>query len=62
LGKNSNGALVKLAEDAGFDLLLTTDKNLRYQQNLLTGKSLLLLLDNHRGGLFGGALTPLSAQ
>jgi hypothetical protein len=30
----SNGALLKLAEDAGFDLLLTTDKNLRYQQNL----------------------------
>jgi len=30
----SNGALLKLAEDAGFHLLLTTDKNLRYQQNL----------------------------
>jgi hypothetical protein len=30
----SNGALLKLAEDAGFDLLLTTDKNIRYQQNL----------------------------
>jgi hypothetical protein len=30
----SNGALLKLAEDAGFDVLLTTDKNVRYQQNL----------------------------
>jgi hypothetical protein len=30
----SNGALLKLAEEAGFDLLLTTDKNVRYQQNL----------------------------
>ncbi len=30
----SNGELLKLAEDAGVDLLLTTDKNLRYQQNL----------------------------
>ncbi len=30
----SNGALLKLAEDAGFNLLLTTDKNVRYQQNL----------------------------
>ena len=30
----SNGALLKLAEDASFNLLLTTDKNLRHQQNL----------------------------
>ncbi len=30
----SNGALLKMAEEAGFDLLLTTDKNIRYQQNL----------------------------
>ena len=26
----SNGELLKLAEGAGFDLLLTTDKNVRY--------------------------------
>lgn len=30
----SNGALLKAAEEAGFDLLFTTDSNLRYQQNL----------------------------
>lgn len=29
-----NGDLLKVAEVAGFDVLLTTDKNLRYQQNL----------------------------
>jgi len=29
----SNGALLKAAEEAGFDLLLTTDKNIQYQQN-----------------------------
>ena len=29
-----NGELLSVAEHAGFDLLLTTDKNLRYQQNL----------------------------
>ncbi len=29
-----NGDLLTAAEDAGFDLLLTTDKNMRYQQNL----------------------------
>ena len=30
----SNGDLLRLAEDTGFDVLLTTDKNVRYQQNL----------------------------
>jgi len=29
----ANGALLK-AEEAGFDLLLSTDKNIQYQQNL----------------------------
>ena len=29
-----NGDLLIAAEKAGFELLLTTDKNLRYQQNL----------------------------
>ncbi|HZI57827.1 MAG TPA: hypothetical protein VFF39_13680, partial [Verrucomicrobiae bacterium] len=27
----TNGELLKAAEEAGFDVLLTTDKNLRYQ-------------------------------
>ena len=29
-----NGELLAVAEQAGYDALLTTDKNLRYQQNL----------------------------
>jgi hypothetical protein len=29
-----NGALLDAAEAAGFDVLVTTDKNLSYQQNL----------------------------
>jgi alkanesulfonate monooxygenase SsuD/methylene tetrahydromethanopterin reductase-like flavin-dependent oxidoreductase (luciferase family) len=29
-----NGALLQAAEDAGFDVLVTADKNLRYQQPL----------------------------
>jgi hypothetical protein len=29
-----NGDLLAAAEAAGFDLVLTTDKNMRYQQNL----------------------------
>jgi hypothetical protein len=32
--KLRNGELLTVAEEAGFDLLLTTDKNMRYQQNL----------------------------
>ena len=30
----SNGALLNAAEAAGFELLLTTDRRIRYQQNL----------------------------
>ena len=40
----SNGALLKLAEDAGFNLLLTTDKSLRYQQNLADRKISIVVL------------------
>jgi hypothetical protein len=29
-----NGALLQRASDAGFDVLLTADQNLQYQQNL----------------------------
>ena len=29
-----NGDLLRQAEQAGYDLLLTSDKNIRYQQNL----------------------------
>jgi len=32
--KLRNGDLLTAAEEAGFDILLTTDKNMRYQQNL----------------------------
>ena len=31
-----NGALIAAAEDAGFEVFITTDKNLKYQQNLAT--------------------------
>jgi hypothetical protein len=42
----SNGELLNLAEGAGFDLLLTTDKNLRYQQNLADRKISIVVLGN----------------
>lgn len=36
----SNGDLIANAEDAGFDVFLTGDKKIRYQQNLAGGASL----------------------
>jgi hypothetical protein len=38
-----NGELISAAEDAGYDLLLTTDTNLKYQQNL-TGRQLAIVV------------------
>lgn len=40
----SNGDLLNAAEEAGFELLLTTDKNLRYQQNLADRKIAVVVL------------------
>jgi hypothetical protein len=39
----SNGELLKMAEAEGFDLLLTTDKRIRYQQNL-TGRKIAIVV------------------
>jgi hypothetical protein len=44
----TNGELLKAAEDAGFDLLLTTDKNIRYQQNLQHRKIAIVVLGRAR--------------
>ncbi len=42
----SNGELLKRAEAEGFDILLTTDKNLGYQQNLTGRKIEILVLED----------------
>jgi hypothetical protein len=44
--KLRNGDLLIAAEEAGFDLLLTTDKNIRYQQNLTGRKIAIVVLEN----------------
>jgi hypothetical protein len=46
-----NGDLLNAAEQAGFDLLLTTDKNMRYQQNLKGRKIALLVLGQQQWAL-----------
>jgi hypothetical protein len=39
----SNGELLARAEQAGYDVLITTDQNVRYQQNL-TGRNLAIII------------------
>jgi hypothetical protein len=44
----SHGDLMTVAEEAGFDLLLTADKNIRYQQNLVGRRIALVVLSTPR--------------
>jgi hypothetical protein len=39
-----NGELLQAAEDAGFEVMVTTDTNLKYQQNLATRKISVVVL------------------
>ena len=46
-----NGDLLNAAEEAGFEMLLTTDKNMRYQQNLAGRKIDVLVLGQQQWNL-----------
>jgi hypothetical protein len=46
-----NGALLAQAEASGFQVLVTTDKNIRYQQNLADRRIALVVLGNGRWSL-----------
>lgn len=43
-----NGDLLSAAEQAGFDVLVTTDRNMRYQQNLSKRKIAVLILSRQQ--------------
>ena len=43
-----NGELIAAAEAAGFEVLLTTDKNMRYQQNLKGRKIAFVVVGNQQ--------------
>ena len=43
-----NGELIQRAEEAGYEVLLSTDKNIRYQQNLSRRKIALVVLGNQQ--------------
>jgi hypothetical protein len=44
----TNGELIAAAEDAGFEVLVTTDKNIRYQQNLKGRKLAFVVIGNQQ--------------
>jgi len=44
----NNGELLKVAEQAAFEIFLTTDKNIRYQQNLADRIIAIVVLSNSR--------------
>ena len=45
-GGLSNGALLKVAEDAGFEAILTADQGIRYQQNRKHSRVALIVLSD----------------
>jgi hypothetical protein len=47
----TNGELLNAAEAAGFDVLVTTDRNIRYQQNLTARRISLVVLGQGRWAL-----------
>ena len=56
-----NGELLDAAEAAGFDLFLTTDRNLRYQQNLANRQIAIVVLGKGRWRLIRTRLAEIVA-
>ena len=45
----TNGELIDAAEQAGFEVMVTTDKNIRHQQNFKARKIALVVLEHSQG-------------
>jgi len=56
-----NGELLDMAEASGFELLLTTDQNIRYQQNLAGRKIAIVVLRKGRWRLIRPMLPQIAA-
>jgi hypothetical protein len=56
-----NGVLLSAAEEAGFEVLVTADKNIRYQQNLEGRTIAVVVLTQLRWGLVRKMLTEIAA-
>jgi hypothetical protein len=57
----ANGTLIDAAEEAGFDVIVTNDKNIRYQQNLTGRKISLVVLGNSQWPMVQLALKDIVA-
>ena len=57
----TNGELLKAAEDAGFDLLLTTDQSLPHQQNMVGRKIAVVVLSKASWRLIKPAIPQIVA-
>jgi hypothetical protein len=57
----SNGDLLKVAEEASFDVLLTADKRMRYQQNLMGRKIAIVVLGRSKWSLVRQHLERIAA-
>ena len=53
-----NGDLLLQAEQAGYNLLLTSDKNIRYQQNLSARKIAIVALGTAKPGSYAEVEIP----
>jgi hypothetical protein len=60
-GTLTNGELLHVAEEAGFDLLLTTDTNLPRQQNLRGRKLAVVILSKNRWTLIQRSMNEIVA-
>lgn len=56
-----NGELLDVAEAAGFELFLTTDRNIRYQQNLTDRRIAIMVLSKARWRLIRAKLPEIAA-
>jgi hypothetical protein len=56
-----NGDLLRAAEGAEFDVLVTTDKNLVYQQNLSDRKIAIVVLGRNRWSLIRSTLPQIAS-
>jgi len=56
-----NGDLLNVAEQAGFDVMVTSDKSLKYQQNLTGRKLALVVLTRGRWGSVRRRLVEIAA-
>jgi hypothetical protein len=56
-----NGELLEAAERAGFDVFITTDRNIRHQQNLAGRRIAVVILSKGRWKLIRSRLSEIAA-